>query len=128
MGWAVTDTEEGSGTILYAGVIAVLAALGILLAAVAGFLVAKQQAQGAADMAALAGADLSSVAVFGGQASEACSAVGEVAEQNGLDLVSCAVRGADIYVVVGRPHKIGPLKFTVEARARAGPAADPLEQ
>lgn len=114
--------EEGSGTVLYAGLIAFLATMGILFATVAGFLVAKQQAQSVADMAALAGADLSSVAVFGGAPGQACSMAQQVTNENTFAMSSCTVSGPDTYVVVSRTYKIGPLTLNVAARARAGPA------
>lgn len=120
------EGEEGSGTVLYAGLIGFIATIGVLFAVVAGFLVAKQQAQSVADMAALAGADLSSVSVFGGGTSQACTMAREVVSENSFTATSCSVKGPDTYVVVGRDYRLGPLSLTVKARARAGPAVDPL--
>ena len=128
MGWAVTGArggEEGSGTALHAGFLAFLATLGILLVGVSGLLVAKQKVQSVADMAALAGADLSSVGVFSsGGDSGACAMAAQVVEVNASSLSSCWVAGADTFVVASKDFRVGPFAVEVKGRARAGPQAE----
>lgn len=129
MGWVVTGwrgSEEGSGTVLHAGLLAFLATLGILLVSISGFLVAKQKAQSVADMAALAGADLSSVEVFSaGRGSGACGMAARVVEANAFSLRSCRVAGADTFVVASKDFRVGPFTMAVTGRARAGPPTEP---
>ena len=129
MGWAVTGArggEEGYGTALHAGFLAFLATLGILLVSVSGLLVAKQKVQSVADMAALAGADLSSVEVFSaGHGSGACGMAAQVVEANAFSLRSCRVAGADTFVVASKDFRVGPFTMAVTGRARAGPPTEP---
>ena len=120
------DQEEGSSTVLFAQLAALLVVVAALLAVLGSVLAAQQKAQGVADMAALAGADRSSVAVYAvdGDVHGPCVAAGEVAEANGFSLSSCQVQGTDTFVEVSRrlgvfPGGLGGL--TVQAKARAGP-------
>lgn len=129
VGRAVTglrEGEEGSGTVLHAGLLAFLATLGILLVSVSGLLVAKQKVQSVADMAALAGADLSSVGVFSsGGDSGACAMAAQVVEANTSSLSSCWVAGTDTFVVASKDFRVGPFAVEIKGRARAGPQRDP---
>mgnify|MGYP002738905988 CR=1 FL=1 len=113
--------EAGSATVLYAGLTAFLLVFGVSLVGITGLLVAKQQVQSVADMAALAGGDLSSVSAFGGQDAGACAMAGQVVEANGFLLSSCVVQGSDTYVIVHKDVTAGPFSLLVEGRARAGP-------
>ena len=99
--------ERGYATVLLVAMIAALCSILAGMATVGSLLIARHQAQLAADMAAVAGA----YAHSGGH--DGCSVAGEVVRNNNADLGSCAVEGADIVVrtvVRGR-----------EAVARAGP-------
>ncbi|WP_028648509.1 Rv3654c family TadE-like protein [Nocardiopsis sp. CNT312] len=104
--------DSGSGTVWAVALCALL-----WLAASAVFLTAsartdRNRAATAADLAALtAAAD----AVRGG----ACTRARATAEANGAELVSCAVTGLTVEVVVSLPSEI-PGRH-VRARARAGP-------
>ena len=113
-----TESEQGSATVLFAELAALLVVVGLVLAGFAAVLTARQQAQGVADMAALAGADRSSVAAYvvGGAAGDACDLAGQVADANGFELSTCEVRGSDTFVEVSK--RVGVL---ITARARAGP-------
>ena len=110
--------EQGSATVLFAQLATLLMVVGLALAGFAAALTARQQAQGVADMAALAGADRSSVAVYAadGVAGDACGLAAQVADANGFELSLCEVRGPDTFVEVSK--RVGVL---VTARARAGP-------
>lgn len=116
--------ERGSGTVLVlAGVLSLLVLLGtvLLLSATA---VGAVQAARAADLAALAGADVARGLAPG----DPCTVAEEVAGRNGADLVSCRVTGADdseVVVEVGRPV-LGPRPGGLEGlqatgTSRAGP-------
>lgn len=82
--------------------------------------VARAQAAGAADMAALAAA----TALNGGEGSP-CVLAADVAVRNGGALISCQVVGADVAVAVA--VRVAPpggiVVGSVSEQARAGPAA-----
>jgi len=96
------------------------AALVIALTALAVHLgaavLARQRAETAADLAALAGA----AAVLRGP-DLVCAAAIRVAVVNGAVIDSCVVRGTDVLVSVVARVQAGPVSGTVSARARAGP-------
>ncbi|MBV7282436.1 Rv3654c family TadE-like protein [Corynebacterium sp. TAE3-ERU30] len=99
--------ERGYATVLLVAMIAVLCSILAGMATVGSLLIARHQAQLAADMAAVAGAYAHS------DGHDGCRMAEEVARHNSAALGSCAVDGADIIVqtvVRGR-----------EAVARAGP-------
>lgn len=111
--------QRGSGTLLMAAVallVMVLAGAGLVLA---GYVAAQHAAAGAADLAALSGA----AAYARGQ--DACSAAGEVARANRVNLTGCRVFGDSFGFVVKvtvtrqlRPPR--GLPNTVTASAEAG--------
>ncbi len=108
------------------GVATVYACLGcVLLLAVTGLAVqlgagvlARQRAETAADLAALAGA----AKVLQGP-DVACHSAVAVATANGAATQSCAVTGADVLVTVSVQLRAGPLTGSATGRARAGPVA-----
>jgi secretion/DNA translocation related TadE-like protein len=115
----VTD-QEGSATVLILGIC--LAAF-VLLAAVGGLgvaAVARHRAQSAADLAALAAADV----LAGGSGGLPCTAASRVVAANGGDLAGCEVSGqvVEVAVLSRPPGPIGRLGLA-RARARAGPAS-----
>ena len=77
---------------------------------------ARQRAETAADLAALAGAAL----VLQGP-DAVCAGVVRVAGANGAVVDSCVVQGTDVLVSVAARVQAGPISGTVAARARAGP-------
>jgi secretion/DNA translocation related TadE-like protein len=87
--------------------------LGVALAAVGSALVARQRAQAAADLGALAGATL----VIQGEAA-ACGRAGELVGANGGRLGACRADGLDL-VVTAEVEVAGV--GTARASARAGP-------
>jgi secretion/DNA translocation related TadE-like protein len=95
---------------------AVVAALALLGSGV----LARSQAETAADLASLAGADALAVAH-----PHPCQVAAEVAERNGARLSSCELREWDVLVRV--EVDAGPLP-AMSARARAGPGPTELPE
>lgn len=99
--------EEGYATVVTAGIIAAVASLLLAVAAVASFVVARHEAQVAADLAAVAGA----WEVAKGR--DACTKAEEIAVLNGAELGSCVIDGRDVEVTAQLRGR--------SAIARAGP-------
>ncbi|MEU5523974.1 Rv3654c family TadE-like protein [Streptomyces sp. NPDC093250] len=110
-------SDEGSATVWSVGAIAVLCVVFGIVLALGHAVVVRHRAAGGADLAALAAADHWT---RGGTA--ACARADRVAREQGTRLVRCVLTGevSDVSVTSGQ----GP--FTVEVRARAGPAG-PVE-
>ncbi|MBM9467408.1 Rv3654c family TadE-like protein [Nakamurella leprariae] len=109
--------DRGSVTVLAGVAVAILVVVAstvVLLAAATG---ARQRAERAADLAALAGA----AALVGG-ADRACQAAVRVAVANDARVESCRARGLDLLVETAVPLQLGPVGGTAVGRARAGPA------
>lgn len=114
--------ERGSGTVLVLGVIGVLLALAVGVAALIRAQAAAGRARLAADLAALGGATaLNSITA----PADPCAVAGGVARANGAALSSCAVTGEDVVVeAVVRVQVLG-VDRTATAAARAGPVDAP---
>jgi secretion/DNA translocation related TadE-like protein len=116
--------DDGSGTVWVLGLAGMILAAGIVALGWAGAVGARHRAEGAADLAALAGAGR---ALEG--TSAACGEAGRVAARNGARLRDCGVDGLVVDVVVevalgdaGASGSLsGLLPRTASARARAGP-------
>ena len=80
---------------------------------------ARQRAETAADLAALAGA----AKVLQGP-DVVCAAVVRLAVANGGDVESCSVVGTDVLVMVGVRVGTGPFGGSASAKARAGPVEE----
>ncbi|WP_193611101.1 Rv3654c family TadE-like protein [Nocardioides lijunqiniae] len=108
--------EGGAATLFAVSCLAVLLMLGAALGVVAAVVVAHRQAQAAADLSALAGAEVL------GRGRDPCAAAAQVAAANGARLAACTVTGRDVLVevVVAGPHWLGQ-QADPSARARAGP-------
>ncbi len=111
--------DDGSATIWLlglSGLVAVMAAAGLLVAAAAD---ARQRADAAADLGALAGAAAS---VRGG---DGCAAAAGVVRADGAALRACVLEPGsvvDLTTAVTVPPALRRLGFSVAtARARAGP-------
>ncbi|MFJ4538891.1 Rv3654c family TadE-like protein [Streptomyces tibetensis] len=117
-GRAVVGSDKGSATVWSVGAIAVLCVVFGVVLALGQAVVVRHRAAGGADLAALAAADH-----WAEGAATACARAGRVARAQGVRLVRCEVAGdvSDVTAASGR----GP--FTVEVRARAGPAAAPSD-
>jgi secretion/DNA translocation related TadE-like protein len=106
--------------VLVLPLVGVLATVTLLVAVVAGALVAVRRAQSAADLAALAGAAAAS------RGHDACEAARRVAGRNGALLESCEAVGRDVLVrVVSRGPTLMGRTVTVREQARAGPSSPP---
>ncbi len=101
--------------------IAVVVGLVGLALVLGSAVVARHRVEGAADLAALAGA---ASAVSG--ESRACERARWVAERMGADLVACALRGWEVTVeAAGRPEATVGRFGRPRATARAGPVDGP---
>ncbi|HEU5038389.1 MAG TPA: Rv3654c family TadE-like protein [Nocardioides sp.] len=109
--------ERGSATLFAVACLAVLLLLGAALGVVAAMVRAHRVAQSAADLAALAAADVV------GTGRDPCAAGSAVAAANDASLVGCDVVGrvATVSVRVDGPHWLGQVA-NLSAEARAGPA------
>jgi secretion/DNA translocation related TadE-like protein len=111
--------EQGSATVLAAGVTAALLVSAIAFIALGQASAARHRAQGAADAAALAGA---AQVLFG--EGEACAAAQEMVERSEAEFQGCEVNELEVTVHVhktpnGLPAAFGPAR----AVSRAGPVA-----
>lgn len=109
--------DDGVATVLVLGLASVLVLLGCVTAALGAVTVARQRAASAADLSALAAAEV----VFDGPA-VACRRASALAHRVGAELSACTVDGdeVDVLVAVRPPGVVGRLG-AASARARAGP-------
>ena len=114
-------SDEGSGTIMVVGVLAVLCVLACSALAYIALLVAGNRAQNIADLSALAGADVSATAQWESVEEKACRAANEVAQENGAMLSSCHCESVDTIVTVRVSSGWG---WNVFRSARAGVDAE----
>ena len=112
-----TARDRGAATLLAVAFLGVLLLLGAALGVVGAMVVAHRQAQSAADLAALAGADA------GATGADPCAVAAELAADNGARLARCSVadREVTVEVTVSGPRWLGQ-PHDLTARARAGPA------
>jgi secretion/DNA translocation related TadE-like protein len=117
MGCRDRRSESGVATIWGLAIMGILLLLAAVSAGVVSLVGARHQAESAADLAALAGAQ---AAVNGG---DACRSASRIAVANGGDLVACDVQGeiVEVRVEVVSPRLLGQT-WTLTGRARAGPA------
>lgn len=109
--------EHGAGAVSGLLWIGILLALGMACVLAVGVITTHRRAQAAVDLAALAGAQAHQ------RGEDPCGAAAGVAARNGARLGDCHLSGADILVIVSvdAPAILGD-RFTMRARARAGPA------
>jgi secretion/DNA translocation related TadE-like protein len=111
------DGERGSGSILAVAILAAVLALTAAILPLGTVLTAKRQVANSADAAALAAADVA-VGIAPGQP---CEVARQVAEANGVALLSCVLEGVDATVQT----RLELNGFSLTARATAGtPSAD----
>lgn len=120
------EPERGSGSVLAVALIAAIMMLAVVVAAVGHVAWAHHRARTAADLAALAAADVARGLASG----EPCAAARRVAEANGAQLKGCcppSERGEvyDVRVEVALPAWLGRFG-PVTGLARAGPPRDDL--
>ncbi|MEJ5867503.1 Rv3654c family TadE-like protein [Pseudokineococcus sp. 5B2Z-1] len=112
--------DRGAGSVLVLGLLLVGVVLCTAAAALGQAVVARHRAAAAADLAALAGADVSLGRAV--PAGGPCDAAARVAARGGARLVGCTTGGLEVVVVVavdvpGALGGLGPAR----ASARAGP-------
>ncbi|MBX3067880.1 MAG: flp pilus-assembly TadE/G-like family protein [Cryobacterium sp.] len=110
---AKCESDLGSGTILALGLAAAMCALFLALLPLGAIAVARSEAQGAADAAALAAADT----IRGLNSGYPCARASTIAKANGAALVDCQADGVIVTVRVN--VRVG--EFVVVATATAGP-------
>ncbi len=115
--------ESGSGTILVVALLATATACALVLAIGGSILAARARLAAVADLAALAGADVSATSAWEEVGSRPCEEARAVAEANGVELESCEIIGADTRVVVVSKGAGLASPILVRSRARAGPAS-----
>lgn len=114
--------EDGSTTPAIVQALAVLVALGLVVAAVTSIQLARVKMQTVADLAALAAGQIpSALLVSPPDPTGPCTLAAQVAERGDAELSECWAEGVDIRVVVTRRVTPLGLPWVVTARARAGP-------
>lgn len=110
--------ERGSGSVLVLGLVAAVVVGVLLLAVLGGAVAARHRAQTAADLAALAAAEVS----LGRRSGEPCTAARAVAVANGGRLVRCEAHEDGSVLVTVTVAPAGPVARlgTAKASARAG--------
>lgn len=111
--------DERGSALLWAGLVVALGAFLVALLVAVGALTARGHGvQGAADLAAIAGAK----AQLAGQ--DACAAARRSADLNGAEVTGCAVAGDEVEVVVtvdaAVTAGVGPWRATLAGHANAG--------
>jgi secretion/DNA translocation related TadE-like protein len=124
----VKSTEDGSASVLGLVLVCVLATVALVSVVVAGVLVGQRRAAAAADLAALAAAEVAgSGAATTSAGVDACARAARVSEANGATMTGCLVEGAEVVVEVAVevPSLFGS-SLSAPGRARAGPAGPPV--
>lgn len=108
--------ERGSATLFAVACLSLLLVLGAALGVVSALVHAHRQAQAAADLAALAGAQALA------RGDDACGAASDIASANEARLTSCRVEDRDVVVdvEVTGPRWLGQTG-DLTGQARAGP-------
>lgn len=116
--------ERGAGTVMVLGLLVALALAIMGIMAIGDVVATRDRSQNVADVAALAGAEelrrAGSTAVG---STAACSTAEDVALRNHGTVRECEVVGEHVVVVIGA--KAAMTGYSVESRARAGPADRP---
>ncbi|MGB5952771.1 MAG: Rv3654c family TadE-like protein [Ornithinimicrobium sp.] len=117
------DQEQGSATVLALGVLGVVISLMVAVAVLGAVVAARQQAQLAADLGAVAGAQFLRSGV---DASAVCGRASRFVKDNGAQMEECAVRttgtpsvASSVLVTAGIRLPVGS-GWTARASARAG--------
>lgn len=108
--------ESGAGAVSGLLWMGLLLSIGCACVLAVGVVTTHRRAQGAADLAALAGAQ----ALVRGE--NPCAAAGDVAERNRASVTDCSVTDRDVVVAVSvAAPGVFPESFELRGRARAGP-------
>lgn len=119
-GESLPRRDAGAGSVLVLAVLAVGLAAALAVGVLAQVVLARHQAEAAADLAALAAADVT----LGRAVGDPCQAAARVARGNGAVLVSCRLdSGGSVVVRAAVPVRgAGELLGPARGAARAGPA------
>lgn len=123
VGAGVRIDERGSGTVLAAGVMIAVLAIGLGAVVYGGYVVTAHRAAQAADVVALSGAEAHA---SGG---DACAAAERAGQANSVELDSCTVVGdgvdfaVTVIVVRSHPQALPGLPDSLRATAVAGALA-----
>lgn len=110
------ETERGSGTALALALILILGAAGYILAALGAAFAAGQRAEAAADLAALAAAQVLNDPLAPG---DPCRVAEEIAA---VPITRCEISGTEVIIEVTDTVDLGAFAGRdLVARARAGP-------
>jgi secretion/DNA translocation related TadE-like protein len=122
---SVEQPDRGSVSVLLLAVVGLALMAAVAVSSVGCALIARHRAESAADLAALAAADV----LVGRSVGDPCEAAGRVAGRVGAAVTSCTVTSATAAVAV-TVQADGPAQWLGGARARAvaGPAARPPER
>jgi secretion/DNA translocation related TadE-like protein len=120
--------EEGSATVLGLVLVCILTTVALVSVVVAEVLVGQRRAAAAADLAALAAAEVlgrGAATTSGGV--DACGQASRVSEANDATMTGCLVEGAEVVVEVAVevPTFFGT-GLSTSGRARAGPGGTPV--
>ena len=126
--------EEGSTTIWFVGVIVALMVVVASFLGAANIFATRAHLQAVANLAALAAADSAPIsaaleaegAIAPSQSG--CSVAEDVVGANGVKVTDCYHRDFDAYVVATASAKVLGLPVSVQAKARAGPAAEGIAE
>ena len=111
-------TDQGSATILVLSICLLAMVLATAVAATGSAIVARHRAQAAADLGALAAADV----LVGRATGEPCAAAARVAFAQGASVTHCEVSGTDVLVRAAvEPRGPAAALGVAVAAARAGP-------
>ena len=114
------DADRGSGSVLVLGICGVLLSMLAASALLGSAIATRHRAQAAADLAALAAADVA----LGRRPGDPCRLAAAVAAANGAGLVACEVTedsGAVVRVEIAPPGPAAAIGVA-QVSARAGPA------
>ncbi|MGN6428294.1 MAG: Rv3654c family TadE-like protein [Leifsonia sp.] len=109
--------QRGSGSVLAVAVIGATVSLAAGMLAVGGAVAAQRRASAAADLSALAAADVA----VGRVAGDPCQTAADVSAANGAAVTGCSADG----VVVTVTTSVDYLGLPATASARAGPRGSP---
>lgn len=116
------NRDKGSGSVLVLGVCSGLVSLLLLVLALSSAVLARHRAEAAADLAALAGADV----VVGRAAGEPCARAEQVLLAHGAASAGCVVAddGSVLVSATVSPSGLAGVLGPARAQARAGQATE----
>jgi secretion/DNA translocation related TadE-like protein len=124
----VRSSEDGSATVLGLVLVCLLITVALVSAVAAGVLVGQRRAAAAADLAALAAAEVlgrGAGTTSGGV--EACGQASRVSQSNAATMTGCLVEGSQVVVEVAvEVRSLFGAALAVPGRARAGPVDQPV--